>query len=451
MCPLWPLHIILMYLLVIVPLWLVCCEVLDKVVPWTVKYQPAELLGLEMTETAVVNFTTQLSQDDIDYGSVYFQSSSPHVVKLDQSVPILLKTQSLENGSWSSSLNITGNFLGYADVKMVMKKAGKEDNESNRLKVTVIRKKRIIDKAFVTSVIILMFIIFINFGCAIDWSLVKMFIHQPIGPTIGFISQFLFMPLISYGLGILLFKESVPLRLGLFFTGISPAGGASNIWTFSLGGNLNLSITMTTISTLAAFVMIPCWAFSLGKLIFQSGSMIVPYSQIARSAVGLTLSLAIGTFLQFCFPKVSRFMVKILKPFSVLLIIFIIIFATITNLYLFRLFTWQIAAAGLGLPLIGYISGAVLASVCKQPPADVLAIAIETGIQNTGIAIFMLQVCLHQPEADLTTVVPVAVSVMSPVPLLLFHSLQKCWGQDVPAKTDKVLTDTCQAQLTEES
>lgn len=407
--------------------------------PWTVTYQPAELLGLEMTDTAVVNFTTHLSQDDVNNGSVYFQSSPSHIVKVDPSIPILLKTQHLENGTWSSSFNVTGNFLGYADVKMIMKKDGRENSESNSLKVTVLRKKRIIDTAFLVSVIILVFIIFINFGCAIDWSLMKNFVHRPIGPAIGFISQFLFMPLISFGLGILLFKESVPLRLGLFFTGIVPAGGASNIWTFTLGGNLNLSITMTTISNLAAFVMIPFWSFSLGKVIFDSGSMEVPYPEIARSAVVLTVPLAIGTLLQFWLPKVSKFMVKILKPFSVLLIAFIIIFATITNLYIFRLFTWEIIAAGLGLPLIGYISGAVLASNCRQPPADVLAISIETGIQNTGIAIFMLQTCLLQPEADLTTVVPVAVSVMSPVPLLLFHLLRKCSKK---GRTDKVLTDT---------
>lgn len=43
------------------------------------------------------------------------------------------------------------------------------------------------------------------------------------------------------------------MRLGMFFTGVSPAGGASNIWTVVLGGNINLSITMTTMTTLAAF------------------------------------------------------------------------------------------------------------------------------------------------------------------------------------------------------
>jgi hypothetical protein len=58
---------------------------------------------------------------------------------------------------------------------------------------------------------------------------------------------------ISFGLGKWLFYDSVPMQLGMFFTGVSPAGGASNIWTYILGGNINLSITMTTISTFAAF------------------------------------------------------------------------------------------------------------------------------------------------------------------------------------------------------
>lgn len=54
-------------------------------------------------------------------------------------------------------------------------------------------------------------------------------------------------------MGLILFPENRPLRLGFFFAGVSPAGGASNIWTYALGGNLNLSVTMTAVSTLASF------------------------------------------------------------------------------------------------------------------------------------------------------------------------------------------------------
>ena len=44
-----------------------------------------------------------------------------------------------------------------------------------------------------------------------------------------------------------------------------------------------------------------------------------------------------------------------------------------------------------------------MAIVFKQPAPDALAIAIETGIQNTGIAIFLLRFALEPLHADLTT------------------------------------------------
>lgn len=44
-----------------------------------------------------------------------------------------------------------------------------------------------------------------------------------------------------------------------------------------------------------------------------------------------------------------------------------------------------------------------LSKIFRQVPEDCIAIAIEAGIQNTGIAIFMLRFSLGQPEADLTT------------------------------------------------
>lgn len=45
------------------------------------------------------------------------------------------------------------------------------------------------------------------------------------------------------------------MQLGLFFTGISPGGGASSVWALLLGGNINLSIVLTTVGTLESFSM----------------------------------------------------------------------------------------------------------------------------------------------------------------------------------------------------
>uniref|UniRef100_A0A914PWL4 Uncharacterized protein n=1 Tax=Panagrolaimus davidi TaxID=227884 RepID=A0A914PWL4_9BILA len=79
-------------------------------------------------------------------------------------------------------------------------------------------------------------------------------IKSPISPLIGCFSQFILMPLLAYAISITIL---LPLglnsfALGLFVTGCSPSGGASNFWTLLLEGNVNLSITMTFLSTIAS-------------------------------------------------------------------------------------------------------------------------------------------------------------------------------------------------------
>lgn len=88
--------------------------------------------------------------------------------------------------------------------------------------------------------------------------------------------------------------------------------------------------------------MMPLWIFTLGRVIFDRGNLVVPYTRIASFAVGLIIPLGIGLLLQRHCPRVAKILVRILKSFSSLLILFIVIFAIFTNLYLFQLFTWQV-------------------------------------------------------------------------------------------------------------
>lgn len=87
----------------------------------------------------------------------------------------------------------------------------------------------------------------------------------------------------------------------------------------------------------------PLWIFTLGTTIFNQESLPVPYKRIAGMALGLIIPLAIGLLIQRYLPRLGKLLVRILKTFSSLLIIFIIIFAIVTNLYLFQLFTWQVS------------------------------------------------------------------------------------------------------------
>lgn len=46
-------------------------------------------------------------------------------------------------------------------------------------------------------------------------------------------------------------------KLGVLAVGAAPGGGASNVWAYALGGDIDLSITMTFISSLAALGKFP--------------------------------------------------------------------------------------------------------------------------------------------------------------------------------------------------
>lgn len=86
----------------------------------------------------------------------------------------------------------------------------------------------------------------------------------------------------------------------------------------------------------------PFWIFTLGRYIFAQGNLTVPYRQISTFVIGLVIPLTIGFFIQKKLPRVSKILIRIMKPFSVILILFIIIFAIVTNLYLFKLFSLKV-------------------------------------------------------------------------------------------------------------
>jgi len=64
-------------------------------------------------------------------------------------------------------------------------------------------------------------------------------------------------------------------------------------------------------------------------------------------------------------------------------------------------FIFQIVVAGLTLPTLGYAVGTFFGLAFRCPKRDVIAISIETGIQNVTLAVFMLNYSLPQPASTI--------------------------------------------------
>jgi hypothetical protein len=82
------------------------------------------------------------------------------------------------------------------------------------------------------------------------------------------------------------------------------------------------------------------------------------------------------------------------------------------------------------LSWFGFIGGAIISFIGIRDRKKTIAICIETGIQNTAVAIFFLRLTFPQPESDIALANPILVSMATPVPFLILvltkSILKKC-------------------------
>lgn len=79
---------------------------------------------------------------------------------------------------------------------------------------------------------------------------------RPKAVLVGLSNQLLVVPLIGILLA-LLFPLSPELAVGLLIIAAAPGGISSNVSTYLLGGDTALSISLTTLSNLVAFITLP--------------------------------------------------------------------------------------------------------------------------------------------------------------------------------------------------
>ncbi|XP_071092487.1 ileal sodium/bile acid cotransporter-like [Haliotis cracherodii] len=399
-----------------------------------------------MYHGAVANFTYSIVCDSFDrFYELHVFTEMPDVAFLSQPGLFNLTCEDMEGGfphprrdamivSGTFNISLQSDLLGrtwlYIDSPSV--NITSESNSTNdgsdkeighfrlRMMITVVRALRALDT--VVQIVAYVFIVTstIGMGCSTDLDVIKEVLKRPIAPIIGFVCQYLGMPLIAFGVAKLVKFENPAVGLGIFACGFCPGGGPSNIYTYLLGGDLSLSVTMTTISTIAALGMVPLWMFTLGKQFHDDKMQItIPYLSIVQTLATVILPLLVGIFIKYKCQKLAAIIMKVIKPVTLVTVALLLGFGIYANLYIFRLFKPPTLLAGCMLPYIGYVIGGLIALTCRQPWYRVKTIAIETGIQNVMVAYLMLLMALPPPDGDLAAVGPAASACMTPLPLFV--------------------------------
>jgi len=237
---------------------------------------------------------------------------------------------------------------------------------------------------------------FIMFGVALDLRIgnFKDLLRRPRAPLIGLSSQWLLLPALTLAL-IFLFQPTASIALGMLLVSACPGGNVSNFAVHLSKGNAALSVFMTSVSTLGAVVVTPLYFTQLAPLVPGAAELqkeiYVPAMDMVSTIVQLILlPLLAGMAFRRRLPKVTERIKQPIRVLSMMIFISFILFAVYANYdnivnYLHIVFLLVFTHNAFAL-----LAGYWWAKTMKLPKRDARAISIETGIQNSGLALILI-------------------------------------------------------------
>ncbi|MDO5359498.1 MAG: bile acid:sodium symporter family protein [Jeotgalicoccus sp.] len=195
------------------------------------------------------------------------------------------------------------------------------------------------------------------------------------------VAQYTIMPLLAVGL-VFLFQLPPEIAIGVILVGCSPGGTSSNVMTYLAKGNMALSVTATSVSTLLAPIITPALT-----LLLASAWLPVSFSAMFISIIQIVLvPIALGVAVQYLLGDKVEQAIGILPLISVIGIIGVITAVVSNNVENILASGLLIFAVVILHNLLGYLVGFLLGKVLRFDLKDTKTLSIEVGMQNSGLA-----------------------------------------------------------------
>ncbi|KGQ28376.1 sodium transporter [Gallibacterium anatis] len=205
-------------------------------------------------------------------------------------------------------------------------------------------------------------------------------VKHPKAVVIGVVSQFVIMPLIAFALA-KGFNLPADLAVGIILVGACPGGTSSNVMTYLARGNTALSVACTSVSTLLAPFLTPVVFYVLASqwLDIDAYAMFISVLKIVLFPVFLgvvarTLLTKQMVKLGTCTPLVS--------VIAIVLILAAVVAVSKDKIIESGFLIFIVVVLHNSL---GYLLGFFVAKLFKLNFADSKAVAIEVGMQNSGL------------------------------------------------------------------
>lgn len=243
---------------------------------------------------------------------------------------------------------------------------------------------------------------FIMFGIALDIHVsdFRKIVTRPKSTLTGITSQFLLLPALTYLL-VLFLRPTPTVALGMILVASCPGGNISNFISSLAKGNTTLSIGLSAIATLAATFMTPLNFAFWGSLYthfynrHDAEALLRPLhidsGQMFQTVfILLGIPLVLGLIFARRFPRLTVKIRGPIRKLSVGIFIAFVVIALAKNFEFFIQFIHLIFIIVLIHNALALVTGYSASSLMRLPQTDRRTIAIETGIQNSGLGLALI-------------------------------------------------------------
>jgi BASS family bile acid:Na+ symporter len=237
---------------------------------------------------------------------------------------------------------------------------------------------------------------FIMFGVALSLETrhFREVARNPKGFWVGVVSQFIFLPAITFLL-VYFLRPHPGLALGMILVAACPGGNVSNFYSLVAGGNVALSVSLTGFATFFAVFLTPLnfefWGSILPETEEILNSIDISFFEMAKTLVLiLIIPLLLGIWFRRKFPPLTIRIEKYVRILSFLILAAFIGFALAGNMDVFSKYIHYVVYLVLLHNALALITGYLTAKITRLNSRDVKTITIETGIQNSGLGLLII-------------------------------------------------------------
>ncbi|MCP3941946.1 MAG: bile acid:sodium symporter family protein [Desulfobacteraceae bacterium] len=245
------------------------------------------------------------------------------------------------------------------------------------------------DQIFKISIVLMLILIMIGMGMTLTMKEFALVFQSPRGIILGQFLQFGLMPVIAVLLGYVSgFQSEYPyIYVGIILIAVCPGGVVSNLMTHYAKGDLALSISITSFSTVLSLFFTP---FLLSFYCKNVPEISIPVPAVALTITILVIiPLIVGMLIRKKWKNFAQKATPFFSALGIVTVLFIMVAGIISNMDKLS----DITRYGLKfyfvvflLTILGMILGGFFPKLFKINNFQARAISLETGLRNSALA-----------------------------------------------------------------